>query len=48
MLEGKDYGAMNIVSPFVAAFLDRAVRHEADPKLQLVHTLYSDMVNYLV
>ena len=48
MLEGKDYHQLDMVFPFVAAFIDRASRRTIEAPLTSVCTAYSDLLNTLM
>lgn len=48
MLERKDYSAVDMVFPAIAAFIDRAAEYLDETMLRTVHTIYSALVNYLV
>lgn len=48
MPKGKEYSAVDMVSPFTAAFWDWATIDLEEPKLTILHTMYWDLVKYLV
>lgn len=48
MLDGKDYSNIDMVFPFIAAFLDRVLQNSESPCLTEINTLYSDTVNQLM
>jgi len=44
MLEGKNYRAVDMVFPFLAAFFDRAVGFSQDPSFTALNTMYTDIM----
>lgn len=48
MLEGKDYSNIDMVFPFIAAFLDRVLGYADNQQLTMIHSLYSDVVNMVM
>lgn len=45
IVEGKDYGSIEIVLPFVEAFIDRITGHDQHAYMIDMNTRYSDILN---
>ena len=48
MLEGKDYKTLDMIFPFIAAFIDRACGEVSNGPVTTVSVLYSDLVGFLL
>lgn len=46
MLEAKFYSFVDIVIPIIAAFIERWIGFQVEQKLTIVHSIFSDLVNY--
>lgn len=45
---GEDYSSVAMAFLLIATFIDRTTRYPAEANLLIVHTLYSDLKNYLI
>ena len=48
MLEGKDYKTVDMILPFIAAFIDRACGEVSNGPVTTVSVLYADLVGFLL
>ena len=44
MLEGKNYRAIDLVFPFIAAFVDRALGFQDQPTLTTLNMMYTELM----